>query len=101
MAGTQAGGQAAAKTNKAKYGPEFYSKIGARGGSAGHTGGFYANRDLARHYGRLGGSISRRGVKLTPAQAARKRREFERIYEHLSRVNKAAEKQRGAVLQST
>lgn len=100
MAGTKAGGLAARDTNYERQGGDFYRKIGAKGGSKGRTGGFYANRDLASHYGKLGGSISRRGRKLTPAQAARKRREFEKIYEHLSRVNKAAEKQRESVLQS-
>ena len=32
MAGTKAGGKAAAATNKAKYGADFYAKIGANGG---------------------------------------------------------------------
>jgi len=60
MAGTKAGGKAAAATNKAKYGDDFYAKIGANGGKKGHTGGFYANRDLARIAGARGGRISRR-----------------------------------------
>lgn len=60
MAGTIAGGRAAAKKNKAKYGKDFYAKIGAKGGHAGKTGGFFVNRDLARKAGALGGSISRR-----------------------------------------
>lgn len=61
MAGTKAGGKAAASTNKSKYGADFYRYIGARGGANGHTGGFYANRELARAAGAKGGSISRRG----------------------------------------
>jgi general stress protein YciG len=60
MAGTKAGGHAAAKTNKAKYGEDFYAKIGAKGGSLGRTGGFFANRELARTAGAKGGRISRR-----------------------------------------
>jgi general stress protein YciG len=60
MAGTKAGGQAAAATNKKKYGSDFYAKIGAKGGKLGRTGGFYANRELARKAGALGGRISRR-----------------------------------------
>jgi hypothetical protein len=60
MAGTKQGGALAAKTNKAKYGSDFYAKIGAMGGKKGHTGGFYANRDLARKAGAIGGRISRR-----------------------------------------
>ena len=63
MAGTKAGGQAAAATNKAKYGADFYAKIGAKGGQNGHTGGFAANRELARKAGAAGGRISRRTKK--------------------------------------
>ncbi len=63
MAGTKAGGRAAAATNKAKYGADFYSKIGAKGGTLGKTGGFYANRELARIAGAKGGRISRRTKK--------------------------------------
>jgi general stress protein YciG len=63
MAGTKAGGQAAAATNKKKYGSDFYAKIGAKGGQIGRTGGFYANRDLARVAGQKGGRISRRTKK--------------------------------------
>jgi general stress protein YciG len=61
MAGTKDGGRKAASTNKNKYGKDFYARIGAMGGKMGHTGGFYANRDLARKAGALGGRISRRG----------------------------------------
>lgn len=64
MAGTKAGGQAAAKTNKAKYGDDFYPRIGAMGGKKGHTGGFYANRELARVAGARGGRVSRRARKV-------------------------------------
>ncbi|MDB5160677.1 MAG: hypothetical protein JWO96_57 [Candidatus Saccharibacteria bacterium] len=64
MAGTKAGGMKAAATNKAKYGKDFYAKIGQSGGKLGRTGGFYANRDLARMAGAKGGRISRRTKKL-------------------------------------
>jgi hypothetical protein len=64
MAGTKDGGKAAAKTNKAKYGSDFYAKIGAIGGVKGRTGGFYANRELARIAGARGGRISRRPKKV-------------------------------------
>ncbi len=63
MAGTKAGGKAAADTNKKKYGADFYAKIGAKGGKLGKTGGFYADRELAREAGRRGGKISRRTKK--------------------------------------
>jgi general stress protein YciG len=61
MAGTKAGGRAAAATNKALYGEDFYTRIGATGGRVGRTGGFYANRELAKIAGAKGGKISRRG----------------------------------------
>lgn len=61
MAGTKAGGIKAAVTNKAKYGKEFYARIGRKGGQNGHTGGFAANPALARIAGAKGGRISRRG----------------------------------------
>ena len=60
MAGTKKGGEAAAATNRAKYGADFYAKIGAKGGKKGRTGGFFANRELARIAGAKGGRISRR-----------------------------------------
>lgn len=63
MAGTKAGGLKAAETNKAKHGAGFYARIGAIGGKNGHTGGFAANRELAREAGRKGGTISRRTKK--------------------------------------
>lgn len=64
MAGTKAGGKAAAATNKQKYGSDFYAKIGAKGGKLGRTGGFAANRELARIAGAKGGRISRRSKKV-------------------------------------
>ncbi len=60
MSGTKAGGQLAAKTNKQKYGSDFYAKIGSKGGKLGRTGGFFANRELAKLAGAKGGRISRR-----------------------------------------
>jgi len=61
MAGTKEGGRKAAATNKAKYGVTFYANIGKKGGQNGHTGGFAANRELARIAGAKGGRISKRG----------------------------------------
>lgn len=60
MAGTVNGGRKAALTNLAKD-PDFYKKIGRRGGTNGHTGGFYGDPELARIAGAKGGRISRRG----------------------------------------
>ena len=59
MTGTTAGGQKAAAKNLAKD-PNFYAKIGAKGGKNGRTGGFAANPELARIAGAKGGRISRR-----------------------------------------
>ena len=61
MAGTKAGGKKAAASNKARYGKDFYSTIGRKGGQNGHTGGFAKNRALARVAGAKGGRISKRG----------------------------------------
>lgn len=61
MVGTKAGGQKAAKTNLERHGQDFYRAIGAKGGRNGHTGGFAANRELARIAGAKGGRKSRRG----------------------------------------
>lgn len=62
MSGTRAGGKAAAKKNLERD-PLFYAKIGAKGGRKGRTGGFFANRELARLAGAKGGRISRRTKK--------------------------------------
>jgi general stress protein YciG len=62
MAGTKAGGLKAAQKNLQKD-PNFYAKIGAKGGRLGHTGGFAANPELARIAGAKGGRISRRTKK--------------------------------------
>ena len=61
MAGTKIGARKAAITNKLRHGENFYAEIGRKGGKIGTTGGFYANRELARIAGRKGGMISRRG----------------------------------------
>ena len=61
MAGTKEGGRSAARTNYKRHGRDFYRRIGAIGGRRGRTGGFFANRELARIAGVKGGRISRRG----------------------------------------
>ena len=61
MAGTKAGGRKAAITNKMKYGQDFYSNIGRKGGTNGHTGGFASNPELAKIAGAKGGRKSKRG----------------------------------------
>ena len=61
MPGTKQGGLKAAQTNKERYDEDFYRRIGAIGGRNGRSGGFSANRELARIAGRKGGLKSRRG----------------------------------------
>lgn len=61
MAGTKEGGKKSAQANKERYGKDFYSRIGAKGGKAGHTGGFAADPELARRAGAIGGRKSKRG----------------------------------------
>jgi len=62
VSGTKAGGLKARDRNLAKD-PDFYKKIGAIGGRLGTTGGFAADRKLARIAGAKGGRISKRGKK--------------------------------------
>jgi len=59
MSGTTVGGLKARDKNLARD-PDHYKKIGSIGGKKGTTGGFYANRELAREAGAKGGRISRR-----------------------------------------
>lgn len=63
MPGNIIGGRKAAATNKARYGDDWYKKIGALGGKAGNTGGFAASPEMARVAGAKGGRISRIGYK--------------------------------------
>lgn len=73
MGGTVEGGKAAAATNRAKHGADFYQRIGAQGGTQTHLSGklakydFAADRERARTAGRKGGLAStRQGVKNSP-----------------------------------
>lgn len=65
MSGTTAGGKKSSDYLKAKFGDDFFKKIGAIGGKNGNTGGFHVNRELARTAGKIGGSISKRRPKVT------------------------------------
>lgn len=69
MPGTKEGGAKAAATNRAKYGKDFYEKIGSKGGSASGTGGFASTvvgkdgltgKERARVVGSKGGKVGRR-----------------------------------------
>lgn len=70
MSGTKAGGLKARERNLEKYGPDFYKRIGAKGGRNGKTGGFASDvvgddgltgKERAKIAGAKGGKISRRG----------------------------------------
>ena len=60
MSGTRAGGLQTVKTNKEKYGEDFYRNIGRIGGKVKGPKGFAANIELARKAGAKGGRISKR-----------------------------------------
>lgn len=70
MSGTRAGGLKAARTNMKKYGSDYYSTMGRKGGLVSCDGGFASNkigadgltgRERARVAGTKGGRKSRRG----------------------------------------
>lgn len=69
MAGTKAGAKKAVAKILQKD-PNFYAKIGAKGGKNGRTGGFAANPELARIAGAKGGRISRRKKAVTTVAVA-------------------------------
>ena len=64
MAGNKAGGLKASASNKARYGDDFYKKIGRKGGEISTGGGFAKNRELAVLAGRKGGVASRNTKEL-------------------------------------
>lgn len=61
MSGTKSGGIKTRETMYQRHGKDFYREIGRKGGQNGHTGGFAANRELAKIAGSKGGKISKRG----------------------------------------
>lgn len=70
MAGSIMGGVQAGKTNKKRYGKDFYKSIGAMGGSKSRGGGFASNivgadgltgRERSVIVGTRGGMVSKRG----------------------------------------
>lgn len=81
------------KTIYARYVRNFFVEAGRRGGTNGHTGGFYKNRDLARTAGALGGRISRRNGKKI---SERERREIHKAYEELLAIHTKAKRERKA-----
>lgn len=83
MVGTQLGGRKASMTNRQKYGQDFYRRIGAKGGAVKTpTGGFAANRELARSAGAKGGRNSRRTAKVYDEAWARHYEEIRKLYKN-------------------
>lgn len=77
MPGTVAGGLKCAATNKAKYGDDWYKKIGAIGGRNGiGKGGFASNHTLAQLAGAKGGRLSRRGKSPKTIENIRRAKEL-------------------------
>jgi len=63
VVGTKIGGAKAARTNKERYGNDFYKIQGRKGGKvSGIKKGFALNPDLARRAGTIGGKLSKRGT---------------------------------------
>ena len=81
MSGTKHGGQKASRTNRERYGEDFYKKIGSIGGRNGHTGGFAYNPALAIVAGSKGGSKSKRGLKFLGMKGRKYMYEVERTGE--------------------
>ncbi len=71
MSGTKSGGEAAARTNKARYGEDFYVNMGRSGGKISKGGGFATpeGRLRAVEAGRAGGKASRRRTATEIAEA--------------------------------
>jgi hypothetical protein len=73
------------------YGSDFYKRIGAIGGRNSRGGGFSegeAGRERARKWGKVGGTISRRGTGLTEQERARIRVEYEESQMQVSKLSR-------------
>lgn len=65
MSGNRLGGLKTAKINKAKYGDDFYVRVGRSGGIKSAKKGFaLMSPEKRKAAGSKGGSISRRGVAI-------------------------------------
>ena len=60
---TKEGGKNVSKSLRAKYGDDYWKKMGAIGGKVKVPKGFAVRRDLAVSAGRKGGKVSRRVKK--------------------------------------
>lgn len=68
MSGTVSGGKQAAKTNKRRYGDDFYRTISRMGGLAQVPKGFAMSADRAKEAGRKGGLASKHARKESEAR---------------------------------
>ena len=66
MPGTKAGGAKAAITNKAKFGEDYYQRLGREGGAAGTGHKFGHGKVDPAVIGALGGAISKRRARQAP-----------------------------------
>lgn len=66
MSGNKDGGKKAAATNRALYGPDFYARIGSKGGKKSRGGGFTGDPERARILGAIGGKKSRKRKRHEP-----------------------------------
>lgn len=101
--------------NYASHGADFYARIGFKGGSNGHTGGFAAETigkdgltgpERAKLAGAKGGTISKRGpaVRLTAEKIKQVRKELNeaeqvRIESKIKLLNKELERLRHEITQ--
>lgn len=104
MAGNKAGGLKVARANKARYGQDYYIKLGSLGGSAPKKFpcGFAARPDIASAGGRIGGIVSRRRSAVPKSKRYYElkeidNRELELAYAHLLQVQRKAQHDREVV----
>lgn len=90
MSGSVIGGLKCAKSNKEKFGEDWYREIGRKGGCKATTKpkGFAANPGLARSAGAAGGRKSRRGKPVSDEYVETRRK----IYDYQHRVRRTERK---------
>lgn len=98
MGGNKTGGLKAAQTLKQQKGPDWFQRIGKLGGTVSRGGGF--TKETASVYGRIGGSISRKGNSPAMAKAREDARrklnqpKYDQNYQRLRKVAEAAKRER-------
>lgn len=94
MAGTRIGGMRSAESNIRQYGEDFYRRIGSMGGAKGRTGGFYANHELAKVAGRLGGLNGSRNNDYAFKRTSQWKKRYGKAYEELLKLQREAQRKR-------